>query len=264
MRNGPVLWERILSVAREVGTSPIIAGGAVRDYVMKLGNPKDIDVFIGGSPPDEMQLPEDWSQVAPGAGGEVHGEYRGQVGTITALQDWRLENVREPIQFIWIGDNDPVQYVRGFDLGTSKCYYRGSVVLGKDFLTDWHHQQISILPVAFQRGRNVERSRERARRLAARHPDGAAINEMSIPQEPWVGEVPPNVGAVRVVGQQVNLQQIPRDVADPWNGWGNALGVAHEPDIVPAPVNAVVNEAPRPHLDFLEWVRFMNGGAGQA
>ena len=183
MRNGPVLWHEILQTVRNIGgINPIIAGGAVRDYVLKLGEPKDIDVFIGGEPPDEMQLPEgDWLALIPDRedpNNPVQAEYHGQMGTITALQNWRCEMTPRPVQFIWIGDNDPVQYVRGFDLGTSKCYYRGSVVLGKDFLHDWHHQQITILPVAFEHPRNVERSRERARLLRGRYPNGATIVEL--------------------------------------------------------------------------------------
>lgn len=166
MINGPELWDEILSIAREVGTNPIIAGGAVRDFVLKIGTPKDIDVFITGSPPDDMQLPPGWME-QPRNIGDL-GEYAGQIGTITAIQDWRCEGlVDRVIQFIWIGGNDSVHYVRGFDLGLSKCYYRGSTVLGKDFMKDWERHEISILDVA---RRNPNIARERARRLLLRVP----------------------------------------------------------------------------------------------
>jgi hypothetical protein len=213
------------------GHNPVIAGGAIRDYVLKLGDPRDIDVFIGGEPPDDMQLPEgEWGavdeldRIAP-----VQAEYNGQIGTITAIQNWRFILCDFPVQFIWIGDNDPVHYVRGFDLGTSKCYYRGSVVLGKDFLHDWHHQQITILPIAYERPRNVERSRERARALQQRYPNGATIVE----RPPAIDPVPVMGGMLRV---RVPFADIPvgfadriarQDQAMPAEGWimRNAAGV---------------------------------------
>lgn len=167
MINGPELWDEILGVAREFGQNPVIAGGAIRDYVLGLGAPKDIDVFIGGVPPDEMQLPENWIGVMPDirADAFISPEYHGQIGTINAIQNWRSDISPAPIQFIWIGDVDPIQYVRRFDLGTSKCYYRNSMVLGRDFLHDWHNRQITILAAAYEHPRNIERSRERARSL---------------------------------------------------------------------------------------------------
>jgi len=165
---------------RAGGVNPIIAGGAIRDFTLRLGDPKDIDVFLGGNPNEDFEMPRGWQPIP--RDDNVHDEYRGIAGHITAIQDWRYEFSDHPVQFVWLGNQDPVQYVRGFDLGTSKCYYRGSVVLGKDFLNDWHHQQITILPAAFENGHDPERSRARAQRLRARYPNGAAIIER--PPEP--------------------------------------------------------------------------------
>ena len=244
MRNGPVLWNEILTVVRDIGgRNPVIAGGAIRDYVLKLGDPKDIDVFIGGEPPDDMQLPEDWHPMLPrnAADGQAEEEYNGQIGTITAIQNWRYDRSDRPVQFIWIGDNDPVQYVRGFDLGTSRCYYRGSVVLGKDFLHDWHHQQITILPIAYERPRNVERSRERARALQARYPNGAAIIERGAEGAQAVDPAPVHMdGMLRVrvpgdfvVGNNAHHNMIIQNQVMPAEGWP-FIGQAIAPEPNPA------------------------------
>lgn len=204
MRNGPVLWAEILATVRNIGgINPIIAGGAVRDYVLKLGDPRDIDVFIGGTPPDDMQLDIGWNARNEERDREIQAEYNGQIGTIAAIQNWSYVDCNFPVQFIWIGDNDPVRYVRGFDLGTSKCYYRGSLVLGKDFLNDWHHQQITIFETAFQRPRNIERSRERARELSRRYPNGARIIE----------QPPVNNGAQNPVNQDPEINIVPVPMA---------------------------------------------------
>ena len=42
MNNGPELWKKYLSI---FPTDTIVAGGAVRDWMLSGGPPKDIDIF---------------------------------------------------------------------------------------------------------------------------------------------------------------------------------------------------------------------------
>ncbi len=210
MRNGPVLWECLLTdLNRYLGEDKIIAGGAIRDFVMKLGEPKDIDVFMPRGATD-YTLGDEFAEV-PNPGVQ-HDEYHGRMRGIERVKTFHYYRCDMPVQIISIGAQDPVNFVKGFDLGTSKCYYRGAVVLGKDFLNDWHHAQITILPSVFEQdANNVERSRQRARALALRYANAPRIVEMNLaegplmlggPADPVVdGDIAPGIDPM-LVGQQ--------------------------------------------------------------
>lgn len=209
MNNGPELWKKILRIARDLGGNPIIAGGAIRDYVLGLGIPKDIDVFLQGPAPDD---PEIDNMVYDERQFNRFPEYFNRVGeggveTIETIRQYVWEDAPCPIQFIWLEDNDPIQYVKRFDLGTSQCYYRGSVVLGKNFLHDWHHQTITILPHVFGIENRVERSRERAESLRRKYPNDAVIREEH-PVEPIrLNEWAEEFGNFAMVNAQGLIQQ---------------------------------------------------------
>ena len=130
MNNRPEIWDRLLYAVSEIyETDCIIAGGAVRDYLLGLPA-KDIDIFVNHVPSDDAILKAEelgWGRVHQAGDPGRYGNAKA-LGVIDACPNF----VGGAVQLIFkLGDN-PGQYendiVSKFDLDIVKSsYYNGRI-----------------------------------------------------------------------------------------------------------------------------------------
>lgn len=158
MKNGPELWNAVLDAVKTVYPQAIIAGGAVRDYLLGF-EPKDVDVFVVGefAPIEheaftQLQVPDN-----------RRSEYEG-VRYVQFVDDY--EAFGHQIQIVVLLDRQVAleNLVETFDLGITRCWYDGQVHTSREFVRDYLHDTITILL-----NDRPERSQLRAERFAERH-----------------------------------------------------------------------------------------------
>jgi hypothetical protein len=115
MINGPELWRDIL---REMPPGAIIAGGAVRDYLLDI-KPKDIDVFM---------KPAGWIENRPSGfhriddNNERDCEYRAMSGIHSVSQG---DKFGFSLDVIEMDSFDPARTVGAFDFALTRCWFDG-------------------------------------------------------------------------------------------------------------------------------------------
>lgn len=161
MLNGPELWDHILKVLPK---GCIIAGGAIRDYMLKWP-PRDIDVFCGSDTPlpawnngrnnfREIPIPEEKRKEyeALGNGQEVAVVQRGEIAGWTV--DY-VQLVKEKVKW--------TDVVSRFDLSITCGAYDGVLHLTQEMLMDLATQRCTM-----RRERGQDRTKERFERFNMR------------------------------------------------------------------------------------------------
>lgn len=164
MKNGPELWDKILSHFPE---GSIIAGGAVRDYVLGV-EPKDFDVFgsystydVGVEGMEHIDLDDN----------ETHTEEYLAMREIAIVMKGEIEGVK--VDYIGHHLEDPVQVIEAFDTGISQAFYAspqegglfpgGMLYKKKAFVDDVTNKTVTVL-----RGDRLERTQARFERFNAK------------------------------------------------------------------------------------------------
>lgn len=138
IQHGPILWARILEPVINALGSGIIAGGAVRDYL--LGEPpKDIDIFVnvddvGALKAAAAKLPETFHvslmhelteyETAPDWQSEVFGVLDGYWAETGAelFDEVRVQIIARPMP-VFTGQ----ELVKRFDLGITRSWFDGAI-----------------------------------------------------------------------------------------------------------------------------------------
>ncbi len=111
--NGPELWDAILA---ELPGGAIVAGGAVRDYLLGV-EPKDIDVFIAANkfmnPAGFHELGED-KDAEYGAMSEICVVTRGVVAD-------------RQVDLVGVDYPNVSDMIERFDFGVARCWYDGEL-----------------------------------------------------------------------------------------------------------------------------------------
>lgn len=129
MKNGPFLWDQILS---HFPPSAIIAGGAIRDWWLGV-EPKDFDVFI---PCDVVVIPPEGFEEL-GSGSEYDG-----ISTIDTVYRGTLCGVTVDI----ILHADP-EIINNFDFGITRGWYsiRDGLIDTVEAKTDRENGTVTLL-----------------------------------------------------------------------------------------------------------------------
>lgn len=120
MRNGPKLWSTILAALEPCTSFAIVAGGAVRDFMLDA-QPKDIDVFVLMK--DFSKIPE-WLIPVDMSNDALSEEYEG-LNYVAGL--WRGELHGQRVEMIELADlvsgGTPEALVNAFDFGATRCWF---------------------------------------------------------------------------------------------------------------------------------------------
>lgn len=125
MANNPDFWDRLLAQCGE--TRPVVAGGAIRDYLLGAENPKDIDIFYNRPGHVEgaarFQAIEDlafWQDtMAPEQPG--FEEYQGQPGV------FRVTNhIVDETNIQLIGVQSVAEHLNQFDWSMCRVWYNSN------------------------------------------------------------------------------------------------------------------------------------------
>lgn len=140
--NGPVLWNEIL---KQMPAGAIIAGGAVRDYLLGY-EPKDIDVFVHHSA--SIDHGKDFIFTGPnkdfiftGPNADRDAEYVGNAAPF-AVMNYQYANL--PVQVIYTKCS-PRGHVDTFDIGLCQMGYDGEVHMSEAALTDMKNKTVTII-----------------------------------------------------------------------------------------------------------------------
>ncbi|MFN4091616.1 MAG: hypothetical protein ACK4FG_01815 [Brevundimonas sp.] len=153
MTNGPELWAAILGV---MPPGSIIAGGAVRDYLLGV-EPKDIDVFF-----DIIN----WTHVdgfEPLGGNERTEEYEA-MGPVCSVNRGRLFDYQIDMIGMELFPFDGPNLVETFDFGITRCWFDGEVRCLPECQTDFENRTVTLLIQD-----RPERAAERFLRFNQRH-----------------------------------------------------------------------------------------------
>lgn len=168
LKNGPELWDAIL---KEMNPGAVIAGGAVRDYLLDV-EPKDIDVFMGNPVvPPVSSDPNDLSFL----------EYRDPRNQLFRIDD-RYERMEEyaavsnitvvssgtmfgyKVDAIEIEDFDPATLLDGFDFSINRSMYFDQAIID----TEEARNDRERGTVTLKLGDRMERSEKRFSRFNER------------------------------------------------------------------------------------------------
>lgn len=167
MRNGPDLW---LSILAELPKGAVIAGGAVRDFMLGV-EPKDIDVFMG---PNDwiMDRPPGWHRIddkderaveyraVSGIESVSHGQRFGyEVDVIEiAVSEFAQKNFgAKPQRF------NPEKLVAGFDFAIARSWFDGQIHDTPEAALDRFFRNVTLL-----HNNRPERSKRRFERFNER------------------------------------------------------------------------------------------------
>jgi len=164
--NGPEFWDVILRDLRRYNDiEPIIAGGAVRDFVLG-GEAKDIDVWFfrlkHEGPRPHMQEARGWMRTMPEDVDEYEGNHRLKMLHNYVFQGWNVQLIGVAVApWGWEG------LVNDFNIGLSKMAYDGAVHIHADALTDIANKTVTI--VRPNAGERAKRCVEKAVKLADKY-----------------------------------------------------------------------------------------------
>ena len=171
--NGPELWAAVLAgVKKFCGPNAVVAGGAVRDYVLGVP-PKDIDVFVQASALGcNLPGPEDGFIYVPTEGDMRKAEYEG-VKSVQVVFFFKYGGL--DLQIVAVEDPPGVAEGRSFggalvdtfDLGITRIWSSS----GPPAATEAFNQDLAASTVTRLLHDRPERSKARAERFIARHGD---------------------------------------------------------------------------------------------
>lgn len=150
MNNGPELWDEIRSY---LPYEAIIAGGAVRDYMLQ-GPHRDIDVFLLYQ--NFIDLPGEFKYDAPDIPRE--DEYPKDAAPFAVLNYTYKGN---KIQLIYT-EKSPREHIDTFDIGLCQMWYDGEIHMTKIAEQDWRDHTLTTL-------RQCEKTPNRLAKLAERY-----------------------------------------------------------------------------------------------
>jgi hypothetical protein len=179
LKNGPELWLAILAPIRAVfGDDAVIAGGAVRDYLLGF-DPKDIDVFVNVRSIEELlegadkldnrftlaPLDEELTEYEqnPDWVNEVSGVLDG--GFLSGIGVWDhfdLQVIGRPSSTF-----SGATLVSRFDIGITRCWFDGEIHDTPYAGVDREGKTLSLL--RHDTPEHIEASRGRATRFIRRH-----------------------------------------------------------------------------------------------
>ena len=166
LENGPELWEKILSHFPE---GSVIAGGAVRDYVLGV-EPKDIDVFTSY---------QDYNVEVEGMkhldlDSDDHAEEYLKMREIAIVMKGEIEGW--PVDYVGMHFDDPVKMIEAFDTGISQAMFipsdgkllpTSALYKKKAFIDDVENKTVTVL-----NGDRIGRTKARFERFNSKM-DGA-------------------------------------------------------------------------------------------
>jgi len=125
LKNGPELWKVILT---KFPPEAIIAGGAVRDYLLGV-EPKDIDVFV---PSSDFIDNIEWKEEGFMYLGDARQKEYEALPMINIVMHGRLNDI--PVDYI--GVSLPVwggkELVSTFDFGITRCWFKDGDIYDTD------------------------------------------------------------------------------------------------------------------------------------
>lgn len=152
MKNGPELWDKILSHFPE---GSIIAGGAIRDYLLGL-EPKDFDVF---GPYATYNAQVEGMEHLTQTSNEEHEEEYLAMREIAIVMKGEIEGVK--VDYIGMHIEDPVVIVEAFDTGINQLFYGNGILYKKKA----HVDDVANKTVTVTRADRLERTKERFERF---------------------------------------------------------------------------------------------------
>lgn len=167
MTNGLELWSEIL---KQFPPQAIIAGGAVRDFLLGV-EPKDIDVFIPNTPPEQ---PSRISFEAFGCPSDRYGLFRidgiyerqaeyEALNNICLVSTGTLHGYR--VDAIELTDViTPLELVQTFDFGINQCWFDSVTHITGNMIHDSQNQVVTLYHTD-----RMDRSLKRFERFNERH-----------------------------------------------------------------------------------------------
>lgn len=170
MTNGPDLWAAVLAPVREAFGSGVIAGGAVRDFLLGV-EPKDIDIFVN-VPTVQMLGQRATALAAVGFDLELmdHTEYQDApdwVNAVTGVLDGHWGDHAVQIIARPSFDFSGAQLVGNFDFSITKCWFDGETHDTPEAKADRDAGTVSL--TRWNSDAHVEISRQRFARFNARN-----------------------------------------------------------------------------------------------
>jgi hypothetical protein len=153
MTNGPELWTKVLA---QMPAGSIIAGGAVRDYLLGV-EPKDIDVFCSDR---NFTIPEGFALLE---GAEQDEEYEA-MSEIDVVARGVIEGYQVDLVFMTLEPFNAQTLVESFDVTASQCWFDGSCHAYAAATGDLAEGLVTVL-----RYERLPRTIERFDRFNARH-----------------------------------------------------------------------------------------------
>lgn len=152
MTNGPELWAAILGV---MPPGSIIAGGAVRDYLLGV-EPKDIDVFCLSAC---WEFPEGFEPL-----GDNRREEYDAMNMIDIVHRGRLYDRQVDLVGVNLEPFTGQALVETFDFGITRCWFDGEIHCLPECQTDIESRTVTLLITD-----RPERAAERFLRFNQRH-----------------------------------------------------------------------------------------------
>jgi hypothetical protein len=168
MQNGPQLWDTILAALKPTFPSAVIAGGAVRDYLLGV-EPKDIDVFVNANLTKLSVRIEDFDFVRMEPNIEYEHWTEDQKHPVAGVLDGHYLPTNIPVQLIGRPHEgfSAKSLVNDFDIGITQCWYDGDGVCETSACAA-DHENMTLTILRNGSVRALERSKERAARFNAR------------------------------------------------------------------------------------------------
>lgn len=199
MNSSPIAWNKLIDLLSKKFDTPIVAGGAVRDYQLGV-QPKDIDVFVfgvaGGS--DEIKAAYPWLQ-------PMEKESSNEYSTMKDVQVvWEGTWEKLKINVVWMEhvEKDGESLVSTFDFGLCRIWWEplymgpnktmiatssGVICETASFKKDLAHKTVTML-IDDKKERSIKRFKRFNERhgdlFTLVHPDGTPISLTEIPNNP--------------------------------------------------------------------------------
>ena len=149
INNGPDLWDEIRG---HFPQDAIIAGGAVRDYMLQHEH-RDIDVFLPYQ--NFIDLPEEFVHDIPDIPRE--DEYPADSAPFAVL-NYRYKDHK--VQLIYT-EKSPREHIDTFDIGLCQMWYDGEIHMTKAAELDWRENTLTIIRMCRKTPDRVERFQDK-------------------------------------------------------------------------------------------------------
>jgi hypothetical protein len=165
MQNGPELWAEVLRVVKKTtGREAIIAGGAIRDYLIGA-EPKDIDVFVEcNGACDYGDIVDPRFKLLP-VPADRDDEYKGQSGRVQFVQEYEFAGHTVQLVYCRLQPFTGEALMDDFDFNITKSWFDGAL---HDTAAAEADRRLSTITVVKRVG--MLRTEKRAARFMDRHP----------------------------------------------------------------------------------------------